>query len=90
MNYSIIHYPNRSRFEIEMEGLTAYVEYLRTDDVFDIIHTIVPQPLEGRGIASSLVRTAFDYARDNKLTLKAACPYAHAWLLHHPEYLEKP
>ncbi len=89
MTYTICHYPDQSRFMTECEGVTAYVEYIRTDRVLDIVHTIVPQSIGGRGIAAALVRAAFDYARENGLVPQAACPYAHAWLLRHPEYLDR-
>lgn len=62
MNYKVTHYPTRQRFEIELENMTAYAEYRLTDNSLDIIHTFVPPALEGRGIASALTETAYDYA----------------------------
>lgn len=88
-NYEVIHYPAEHRFEVKEEGLTAYVEYELTDDGLDILHTVVPRPLEGRGIASALVRFAYDFARANGLKPQATCSYAIAWLQKHPEYVEE-
>ncbi len=87
MEYTIIHAPERCRFETVVEGRTAYVEYQRTCNDLSIIHTIVPQPIEGRGIASALVKAAFDYAREEGLTPRAVCSYAAVWLGRHPEYI---
>ena len=50
MEYTVNHYPDKYRFEVVEDGLTAYVEYRLRGDALDIIHTIVPKPLEGRGI----------------------------------------
>lgn len=86
--YEVVHYPAEHRFEVKEDGLTAYVEYELTDDGLDILHTIVPKPLEGRGIASALVRYAYDFARANGLQPEATCSYAVAWLQKHPEYRE--
>ncbi len=84
--YDVVHYPEKNRFEVKEEGLTAYVEYRLTDDGLDILHTIVPEPLEGQGIASALVRAAYDYALANELRPLATCSYAVAWLKKHPAY----
>lgn len=86
MEYEIIHHPQRHRFEITQDGLTAFVEYRLVGDNLDIIHTKVPEPWEGLGIAASLVKTAFDYALEHQLTPQAACSYAAAWLKRHEEY----
>ena len=52
MEYTVNHYPEKHRFEVVEDGLTAYVEYRLRGDALDIIHTIVPKNLEGRGIQS--------------------------------------
>ena len=62
MEYTVNHYPEKHRFEVVEDGLTAYVEYRLRGDALDIIHTIVPKNLEGRGIAATLVETAYKYA----------------------------
>lgn len=56
MDYTIVHLSAEKRFETKSEELTAYVQYQITDGKLDIIHTVVPHPIEGRGIASALVR----------------------------------
>lgn len=84
--YDVVHDPERNRFEVKEDGLTAYVEYEQTEDSLDILHTIVPGQLEGRGIASAMVRAAYDYARTHGLKPLATCSYAVAWLQKHPEY----
>lgn len=80
MELLIAHRPETCRFETLVDGFTAYVEYRREDNVLDVIHTIVPPALEGRGIASRLVGAAYDYAREEGLIFKATCSYAVAWL----------
>lgn len=84
--YDVVHDPERNRFEVKEDGLTAYVEYEQTEDSLDILHTIVPGQLEGQGIASAMVRAAYDYARTHGLKPLATCSYAVAWLQKHPGY----
>lgn len=87
MNTSIEHIPSKHRFELQREGLTAHVEYEIGNGYLDIIHTFVPQPLEGRGFAGELVKATFDYALDQGLRPHGSCSYAAIWLKRHPEYL---
>ena len=85
MDYIIHHNPERCLFTIEVEGHTAYVEYRLQDGSLDILHTIVPPPIEGRGIASALVRRAYEYAEEQGWKPKATCWYAVKWLQRHPD-----
>lgn len=73
-------------FSIESEGKRAHVSYELHDGGLDITHTIVPDELGGRGIASELVQAAYDYAKAEGLKPIATCPYAVKWLEKHPEY----
>lgn len=85
MEYPITHYPQQNRFDTIVEGETAHVEYRLVEESLDIIHTIVPKPLAGRGVAAALVKEAYRYAIANKLKPKATCPYAIMWLQRHPQ-----
>lgn len=90
MEYNIVHHPEKYRFEVNLNDLTAFVQYRLVGNNLDIIHSIVPRPLEGQGIAASLVKAAFDYALVNELQPRAICSYAVAWLKRHQEYARKP
>ena len=85
MEYEIEHQPEQKLFKTEVEGRTAFVQYRLLNGGLDIIHTIVPRPLEGQGIAAALVKAAYDYAVATGLKPKATCSYAVAWLQRHPE-----
>lgn len=79
----IIHNPENKTFHMECEENTAYLEYSLKKDTLDILHTVVPAPLSGRGIASALVKNAYDYALLHHLHITATCSYAAAWLEKH-------
>ena len=87
MDYKIIHQPEQKLFKTEVDGRTAFVEYRLLGNSLDIIHTIVPPPIEGRGIAAALVKATYDFALQNGLKPKATCSYAVKWLERHPESL---
>ena len=68
-----------------MDGRTAFVQYRIFGDSIYFIHTFVPRLIEGRGIAATLVKAAYDYALANGMKPKATCSYAVRWLERHPE-----
>ena len=86
MDYTITHYPEKNRFETKLDGVTAFVQYRLSGDKLDIIHTIGPPAIEGRGVAAALVKYAYDYAIEHGMKPLATCSYAVAWLHRHPEY----
>ncbi|MBT2117931.1 N-acetyltransferase [Dyella sp. LX-66] len=90
MNYEIKHQPNERRFstavELELSVLDYTLSPTPSGEVMTITHTGVPRPLEGRGIASALVKAALDHARAQHWKVRPACSYADAWMRHHPEY----
>jgi uncharacterized protein len=77
----------RSRFEIEEHGEVAYLEF-DTDSQgwMTIWHTEVPPAMRGRGVASELAQTAFEYAKQQHLRVDVICPMAADFLSKHPEY----
>lgn len=86
-NMEIVHDENRKMFVTTVDGHPACVEYrLSRENGLDILHTIVPEEIGGRGIASALVKAAYDYARSKGLKPVATCSYAVVWLQRHPEY----
>ena len=87
MDYKIIHQPEENLFKTEVDSQTAFVQYRLLGDYFDIIHTIVPKPLEGKGVAAALVKAAYEYAVAHGMKPKATCSYAVKWLERHPEML---
>jgi predicted GNAT family acetyltransferase len=81
----VTHHADRNRFELEVEGLVAEIEYRRRGDRLIILHTRVPEELGGRGLGGVLVQAAVDHVAAEGLTLVPECPYARAWLEKHPD-----
>jgi uncharacterized protein len=74
------------RFEVEVDGRYAFSDYGITAEGMVLTHTEVPPELEGRGLASRIVRTALDHARTHGLAVIPYCPYASSWIRRHAEY----
>lgn len=86
--YEIHHDPVARRFTTVVEGSEAELDYSYDGDVLVINHTGVPRPIEGRGIASELVRAAFEFARGAGLKVRPACSYAAGWAQKHKQYMD--
>ena len=84
MDKRITHDPARNRFEMEVEGCTAYIRYLAFDGGLDILSTQVPSQLEGKGIASALTKHVLEYARANRLKIIPSCSFTLAYIRRHP------
>ena len=71
------------RFELRVGDALARLEYRRSGDVIDLLHTETPKALAGRGIANALAQAALDYAADNNLKVIPTCPFVRAYLKRH-------
>ena len=80
------HDARRGRFELDMDGETAHVEYRRDGDTMVILHTIVPEALSGRGIAGTLNAAALGHARETGLQVDPQCEYTASYVRRHPGY----
>jgi predicted GNAT family acetyltransferase len=76
------------RFEVESGGSLAVLEYEEEDGRITLVHTEVPPPLEGKGIAGRLAAAALDSARDRNLRVIPVCDFVSAYIKRHPEYLQ--
>ena len=76
------------RFEVEVDGAVAFLEYTRGPAVLALVHTEVPPALGGQGLASRLATYAAELAAREGLRLEPTCPFQIGWLDRHPEFSE--
>jgi len=83
---SVTHNEEAQRFELLVDGYRALTTYRRFPGRIVLVHTEVPQPLEGQGVAAKLTRVALDFARVHHLRVVPLCPYVSSFIRKHPEY----
>jgi predicted GNAT family acetyltransferase len=73
----------QSRFELTVDGHTAYLAYQRTSDTLTLVHTEVPVEIRGRHLGERLVEAALQAGRAAGLRLVVICPFARAYMQRH-------
>ncbi len=81
----ILHDGSNSRFEARVDGGIAECVYRLHDGMMNIVHTEVPRPSEGRGIAAALVHAALAHARALGWRVRPSCSYVRSYMRRHPE-----
>lgn len=76
------------RYELPVGGDVAVVTYNLSGQNLMITETLVPEALEGQGIASRLVKHVVADARRRGLLILPVCPFFAAWLQKHPEHVD--
>ena len=78
-----------TRFVLAVQGRTAFIDVraARTGGLA-MVHTEVPEALEGRGVGSALVRGALERAREAGETIHPFCPFIHAYIRRHREFAD--
>ncbi|MBI5822480.1 MAG: N-acetyltransferase [Chloroflexi bacterium] len=82
----VIQNQQQKRFEIQIDSHTAELTYYQNGNAIIFTHTGVPPALEGQGIASLLVKTGLQYARDNNLKVQPLCWFVSRYIDRHPEF----
>jgi predicted GNAT family acetyltransferase len=82
---AVVDSSTKNRFEISVNGETAFLLYSRTDDALTLIHTEVPTALRGLHLGERLVEAALQSARSVGLRIIAVCPFVKAYMRKHPE-----
>lgn len=83
---AVIDNVQRSRFELEEQGLVAFADYRLDGGRLVIPHVEAPPALRGTGTAGRLMTGVLEEARSRGLKVVPVCPYAAVFIRRHPEY----
>jgi hypothetical protein len=78
--------PKRHRFELALEGGTAFIDYRRHGNVVTMTHAEVPKALEGKGVGSKLARGALALVRANGEKIVPQCSFVAWFVNNNAEY----
>ena len=82
----VTHAPERSRYEIALDGQRVGVAAYVDDGERRIFHhTEIDDAYGGRGLAGTLVRAALRATRDAGKRIVPVCPYVRRWVRSHDD-----
>lgn len=76
---------SRSRFELEIDDYTAFVDYELSPGAIALVHTEVPKELGGRGIGSILAKAVLENVRAQGLKVEPRCEFLAGYIKKHPD-----
>jgi hypothetical protein len=82
------HNEAASRYEMDLDGALAVLDYRKAGGVLTLTHTGVPPEFEGRGHGARLVKAALDDIRARGLKIVPRCWFVAQYIDRHPEYRE--
>lgn len=74
-----------SRFELDADGATAFVNYRIAGDTIVFTHTETPRALRGRGIATRLVEGAMALSNGMSLEVIPGCSFVADYMARNLE-----
>jgi predicted GNAT family acetyltransferase len=86
-NIEVIHNEAKQRYEARVGNYLSVLVYEREGNNMYYLHTEVPPPIEGHGIAQKLTHTALEDAKAQNLTIYPLCSFVVAYIRRHPEYI---
>jgi predicted GNAT family acetyltransferase len=88
MTTTVVNNPDRSRYEISIDGeLAGVAVYELGENSIDFTHTQVETDSRERGLGGNLVQHALDDVRSaSSARVIATCPFVTRWISEHPDY----
>lgn len=78
----------KQRFEAEVDGYTAFIDYLIKGDTISLTHTEVPKEIGGRGVAGKMTEAVLMHVEQQGFKVRPFCPFIKKYIEKHPEWQE--
>lgn len=76
----------RQRYELQVEGAVAFIDYRRNGRIVSMTYAEVPAPLRGGGVGSRLVEGALALVRARGEKIIPRCGFVAHYMRRHPEH----
>ena len=87
MDSNFINNKTENRFELHIDGKIAVINYILTDEgTMCLVHTEVPESLEGKGYGKTIVEKALAYIKHHHYSLAPLCRFVSSYVTKHPEW----
>jgi len=79
----------RSRFEMQLEGCTAFIDYRRSGSTLYLDHAEVPAACSGHGVGTRMVQATLELMRARGERAVPVCSFIQAFVRRNPEFAEQ-
>ncbi|MBJ6366736.1 GNAT family N-acetyltransferase [Snuella sedimenti] len=86
INIPLYKNEGKKRFEIEIDGSFAFINYEEKSNQIALVHTETEPALAGKGAAAAVVEKTLNYIEASGKMLLPFCPYVFAYIKRHPEW----
>ncbi|WP_199120076.1 GNAT family N-acetyltransferase [Pedobacter sp. ASV28] len=86
LNLPLVKNQEKQRFQLEIDGHIAFIDYEEEDKITKLIHTESPAALAGKGAATALIEKTLNYLEENSYSLVPLCPLVFAYIKRHTEW----
>ena len=76
------------RFEIEVDGYLAFIDFKETRDRISLIHTEAAPELKGTGAAVAVVEKVLRFIAEDGRKLMPYCPFVYAYIKKNTDWKE--
>ena len=83
---ALVKNETKKRFEIQVDGHFAFINYGETDHQIALVHTEAEPELAGTGAAAAVVEKTLAFIKESGKKLLPFCPYVFAFIKKHPEW----
>ena len=77
----------RRRYETEVNGYTAFIDYIKAKNAIYLTHTEVPVQLEGHGVGKAMVRQVLQQLKEEEQKVAPLCPFVAAYIKENREWV---
>ncbi len=88
INLPLTKNEEKSRFELNVDGHIAFIDFKETNSTIALIHTEAPSELAGSGAAAALVEKTLNFIKESGKTVSPYCPYVFAFIKKNPQWKE--
>mgnify|MGYP001067951763 CR=1 FL=1 len=85
MMQEVLHNPTQNRYELHVDGGIVFADYVQNGDMLLITHTETPPILQGKGLASRLVKGMLSHIRSRGQKVRPLCSFVAEYIERHPE-----
>ncbi len=83
MTFLVKNNESLSRFEANVNGIQAFMDYKLKGSHMTLVHTEVPPELGGQGVGGKIVKAALTFAKEKGLRVIPECPFVIRYIERH-------